>query len=52
MHVRFKDDFYAEVGPRVIHNNAAFIKVCHFSNLLYQSFAEKYFLGIYLHGKA
>ena len=27
-------------------------KVGHSSNFLYQGFAEKYFLGIYLHGKA
>ena len=28
------------------------LKVGHSSNFLYQGFAEKYFLGIYLHGKA
>ena len=28
------------------------VKVCHTSNLLYQGFAVKYVLGIYLHGKA
>ena len=27
-------------------------KVCHSSNLLYQGFAEKYFLGIYLNSTA
>ena len=28
------------------------LKVGHSSNFLYQGFAEKYFLGIYLHSKA
>ena len=28
------------------------IKVGHSSNFLYQGFAKKYFLGIYLHSKA
>ena len=28
------------------------IKVGHSSNFLYQGFAEKYFLGVYLHSKA
>ena len=28
------------------------VKICHSSNRLYQGFAEKIFLGIYLHSKA
>ena len=28
------------------------VHVCHSSNLLYQGFAQRYFLGIYLHSKA
>ena len=34
------------------NRNPNILKVGHSSNFLYQGFAEKYFLGIYLHGKA